>query len=149
MRTHSPFTLLGRSRLESHFDLLEWRVFPRPSATDQVNLWLAKPPKAGLRRVHARRRVHRMMFSNQLCSVWLVALKPDHAKPSCRRWYSACSSLSTSVYEWLSAIDLSSQPAPPKIQQLPTVPFIVTFAPQTPIFLLYISSRGSGNFLNH
>ena len=57
-----------------------------------------------------------MMFSNEPCSVWRVPLKPDHAKPPCRGCYSASSSVSTSVYEWLSAIGLSSQPATPKIQ---------------------------------
>ncbi len=115
MRTHSPFTSLEGSRFESHFHLLEWRAFPRPSAMDQVNVWLAKPTQAGLRGVDARRRVHRMMFSNEPCSVWRVPLKPDHTKPPCRRCYPASSSVLTSVYEWLSAIELSSQPATPKI----------------------------------
>ena len=118
MSMHSPFNSLGRSRFESHFHLLEWRAFPRPSAMDQVNVWLAKPTQAGLRGVNARRRVHRMMFSNEPCSVWRVPLELDHAKPSCRRCYSASSSVLTSVYEWLSAIELSSRPATPKIQAI-------------------------------
>ena len=115
---------LRGSCFEPHFDLFEWRAFPRSSAKDQANVWLAKSSEAGLRGIDARRRVSKVRFLNEPCSVWRVPLKPDHTKPACRRCCSACSSVSTSVYEWLSAIELSSQPATPKIKQLSTVPFI-------------------------
>lgn len=81
-----------------------------------------------------RRRVPGVRFSDEPCSVWRVPLKPDRTKPACRRYCSTCSLVSASVYEWLSAIELSSQPATSQIRQLSPVPFIAAVGTTDPHF---------------